>query len=439
MFPGHLSGGEVIMRHRLPVAVLAACLLAGPARGDVVQASSNTVVTAGQLWRAGAAKDAVPVYEIVSVSASEMQTALGEFQAVLSAWGAVDAGPIRFWQNGAPHGSRGSGDVDVGYLRGDLLGRRLTIRLGRQVVIEGTARMLHLDGGQLLLRLPGGFGLSGHVGSPVYPRFDDRVTAFTTGNTAGDLAYGGRISWERAGLLSLGASASMADAGSEATRREVGADFRLTPVRALELAGSGFYATDEKRIGQADVSARLRLARAFTLVVDYGHLEPDLFLPRNSILSVFAAEKRDEGGGGLHWTPLRGVVVDADGHFLKAPDGDGHRVRVRASARPFGLGVVGVDGQRLEVPDNGYWQARLFGSREWGRLSGTLDLWVYHYDKQVNGEDQSIGGTATGGWQLAPAWKVLVAATAGSDPFFKSRLDVMAKLAWTQTYVREVR
>jgi hypothetical protein len=58
---------------------------------------------------------------------------------------------------------------------------------------------------------------------------------------------------------------------------------------------------------------------------------------------------------------------------------------------------------------------------------------------QVNGQDQSIGGTATGGWQVARAWRVLVAATAGSDPFFKSRLEVMAKLAWTQTYLREVR
>lgn len=427
------------MRIGLPVAVAAASLLAAPARGDVVQASSTTVVTGGELWRAGDSKVAVPVYEILSVSASEMRTAMGEFEAVLSAWGAVDAGPIRFWQNGAPAGSRASGDVNVGYLKGDLLGRRLGFRLGRQVVIEGTARMLHLDGGQVVLRLPAGFGLSGYAGAPVYPRFDARGTELATGNTAGDLAYGGRISWQRAGLLTLGASASMADAGGEATRREVGADFRLTPIHLLELAGSGFYATDEKRIGQADVSANVRVARTVSLVVDYGHVEPDLFLARNSILSVFAADRRNEAGAGVHWTPRRTVVVDADYHFLGTEDGNGGRGRLRASFRPYGQGVVGADLQLLKIPDNGYWQIRLFGSREWGRTSGTLDLWIYRYVNQVNGQDQSIGGTATGGWQIAPAWKVLVAATAGSDPFFKSRLDVMAKLAWTQTYVREVR
>jgi hypothetical protein len=143
------------------------------------------------------------------------------------------------------------------------------------------------------------------------------------------------------------------------------------------------------------------------------------------------------------------VVVDADYHFLKAEDGNGGRGRLKATFRPGDRGTVGADLQVLKVPDNGYWQARVFCTREWGRASGTLDVWYYKYDKQVNGVvqgnsivdgvDHSVGGTATGGWQIAPAWRVLLAATAGSDPFFKSRLDVMAKLAWTQNYVREVR
>lgn len=424
---------------RLSAALAATWLLATPTRGDVVQASSTTVVTGGELWRNGDAKVAVPVYEILSVSASEMRTGWAEFEAVLSAWGSVDAGPIRFWQGGAPADSRATGDVDVGYLKADLLGRRLTLRLGRQVIVEGTARMIHVDGGHLLLRLPASFALSAYAGAPVYPRFDARGTEFATGSSGGELAYGGRVSWQRAGLLSLGASASVAEKGSEVLRREVGADFRLTPHHALDLAGSGFYATDEKRLGQADVAATLRATRTLSLVADAQHLEPDLFLPRNSILAVFAVDKRNEGGGGVRWTPLRTLVVDADYHFLSAPDGDGGRGRLKATFRPYGRGTVGADVQVLKVPDNGYWQARLFGSREWGRYSGTLDVWIYRYDKKVNEQDQSVGGTATGGIQLGPSWKALLAATAGSDPFFKSRLDVMAKLAWTQTYVREVR
>lgn len=433
------------MRTRLTVALAALGLVASPAWGDVLQASSTTIVTAGQSFRPQAGSTdyelnlAAPVYELVSVSASEMRNSWGEFEAVVSAWGAVDAGPIRFWQNGAPAGSRGSGDVDVGYLRGDLLGRRLTIRLGRQLIVEGSARMIQLDGGQLVLRLPRGFGVSGYAGSPVVPRFDVRGTQFSTGNTTADLAYGGRVSWGYAGRVELGASVAMAQSGSQVVRREAGADLRLTPLHGLEIVGSGFYSLYDARLAQALVSAQYQLLRTLQVIADYQHLEPDLLLPRNSILAVFVSDGRDEPGAGFHWAPLRTVTVDADYHYLKVSDGDGGRARVKGTWSGWRQATLGADLQYLRIVDSGYTLARLFGSRNWGRLGGTLDLWWYRYEKQVNGQDQSLGATLTGGYALAPAWKVLLAATAGSDPFYRSRLDVMAKLQWTQLFVREVR
>lgn len=427
------------MRQRLLTAVAAAWLLALPAAADVVRASSTTVVTAGQPNRDGELTTAVPVYELVSISASEMKTSWGEFEAALSAWGAVDAADIRFWQNGAPAGTRATGDVDVAYLRGDLLGRRLTLRLGRQVVVEGSARMLHMDGAQAVARLPSGFGFSLHGGAPVAPRFDARGTVFTTGNTVATVAYGGRASWARAGLVELGVSASLATADGDLTRKDVGADLRITPHRRFELTSSGFYNLPEKRFGQGDVALGVEAHRTLRLVVDYAHVEPDLFLPRNSILSVFAADQRNDFGGGLRWTPLRTLAIDADYHRLRADDGDGNRARLKGTYRPYGRWVVGADLQLLQVPENGYWLARVFGSREFGRLAATLDGWLYRYDKLVNGQDKSMGGTFTGSYQLAPSWKVALAATAGSDPFYSNRLDVMAKLVWNQLYTREVR
>jgi len=433
------------MGTRLIAALAALWLVATPARGEVVQASSTTVVTAGQAFRAKPGvtevelKLAAPVYELVSVSASEIQTGWGEFQAVLSAWGALDAGPIRFWQNGAPAGSRATGDVDVGYLRGDLLGRHLTFRLGRQMIVEGSARMIHLDGAQLVLRLPLGFGLSAYGGSPVAPRFDARGTAFATGSSNADLAYGGRVSWSRGSLVTIGASVSMAKAGSQVSREEAGADLKLAPLHGLEILGSGFYSLYDGRLAQATGAVQYQVVRSLALLADVQRVEPDLLLPRNSILAVFIADNRTDAGGGVHWTPLRTLTVDADYHFLGATDGNGNRVRAKGVFTGLARASLGADLQLLKIPDNGYVLGRLFGSREWGRISGTLDLWLYRYDKKVNDQDQSLGATLTGGYQLAPAWKVLLAATAGSDPFYKSRVDVMAKLAWTQLFVREVR
>ncbi|MBI5070958.1 MAG: hypothetical protein HZB56_22275 [Deltaproteobacteria bacterium] len=427
------------MRRRLPLAAAAAWLLAVPAAADVVTASSTTVVTAGRPYRDGSLTSAVPVYELVSISASEMKTSWGEFEATLSAWGAVDGSDIRFWQNGAPVGSRATGDVDVAYLRGDLRSRKLTVRLGRQVIVEGNARMLHLDGAQIVVRPSRGFGLSLYGGAPVAPRFDARGTAFTTGNTLATVAYGGRAYWSLAGLLELGVSGSMATADGDLTRKDVGADLRITPHHRVEITSSGFYNLPEKRVGQVDVAVGFEAQRTLRLAVDYQHVEPDLFLPRNSILSVFAADKRNDFGGGLRWTPMRTIAVDADYHLLKAEDGNGSRARLKGTYRPYGRWVVGADFQLLKVPENGYWLARAFASRELGRFAATLDGWFYRYDKQVNGQDQSLGGTVTGSMQLAPSWRVALAGTAGSDPFYKSRLDVMAKLVWNQLYTREVR
>jgi hypothetical protein len=421
------------------MALAAACCAALPAQADVLQASATTMVTGGQTYRDGQLERAIPVYELVTLSATEMKTSWAEFEATLSAWGAVDAGPIRFWQNGAPAGSRASGDVDIGYLRGDMLNRRLSFRLGRQIIADGTARMIHIDGGQLILRLPFGFGLSGWGGAPVAPRFDARGGELAVQGTRADVAYGGRVSWGRAGLVELGASATLAKDGSEVSRQDVGADLRLTPIHALELTGSGFYSTAEKRVGQVQAGARLVAHKDFTVFADYQHVEPDLFLARNSILSVFAAEKRDDVGAGLRWTPRRNIILDAEGYYLKEPEGNGRRARVRGTLRPYGFGAVGAEVAYLKVPENGYVQGRLFGQRDIGKVSASLDLWIYRYENKVNDQSQSLGGTITGGYAIDPAWKVVLAATAGSDPLYKSRAEVMAKLVWNQIFLREVR
>jgi len=427
------------MRTRLTMALAAATLAALPAKADVLQASATTLVTGGQTYRGGQLERAIPVYELVTLSATEMKTGWAEFEATLSAWGAVDAGPIRFWQNGAPSGSRASGDVDVGYLRADMLDRRVTVRLGRQIIADGTARMIHIDGGQLILRLPAGFGLSGWGGAPVAPRFDARGGELALQGTRADVAYGGRVSWGRPGLLEVGASATMAKDGSEVSREDLGADLRLTPFHALELTASGFYSLSEERVGQVQVGARLHAHRDLAVFADYQHVEPDLFLPRNSILSVFAAEKRDDVGAGVRWTPRRNVVVDAEGYYLKEPEGDGRRARLRGTLRPYGFGAVGAEVAYLKIPENGYLQGRLFGQRDIGKVSASLDLWIYRYENKVNDQSQSLGGTITGGYAIGPAWKVVLAATAGSDPLYKSRAEVMAKLVWNQIFLREVR
>jgi hypothetical protein len=422
--------------------LVAATLAAVPARADVVRANATTLFYTRQDWYAGQTDRVAPMFEIVSVTASEVTSPFADdVEIAVATWGAVDLADIRRWQNGGTASSRVSGDVDTAYIKGELLGRRLILRVGRQLVGDGLARMVQIDGGQLRLRLPGGFGISGYAGSPVSPRFAARGGEFTTGNTRGELATGGRVSWFWPGLLELGASAALARDHGDVSRQDVGGDLRATLPGHVELLGSTFYSTYEKRWGEVDTSASWRPRRDVQLVAEYRHVEPDLFLPRTSILSVFSEAERDDVGGVVRFVPVHGVTVDAEYTELFESDGNGHRARLKGTWRPRQAWSLGLEGAVLDHKDNeGYWLARAFGAWRQSLLEITGDVQSVWLEKSVNGETLSFTATGTAGYRVAQGWKILVAGVAGSDPFLVRHFDFLAKLVYDQTYVtREVR
>jgi hypothetical protein len=450
-----------MMMSRIRLLVIATALTAGAARADTVQASSTTMLIGRQDFRLGApgldptTPTAVPLYELLNVVASDVKTPFADGVEVgLSSWGALDLGDKRFWQNGAPVGTRATGDVNAAYAKASFLDRRLTLTVGRETVADGVARMVQLDGAELRLALPGGLGLQGYVGSPVTPRFAGRGGELVTGNVRAVFATGGRLDWRYADLLDVGASVGIAnDRGGEASRRDVGVDFRFLPFRMLLLTGQGFFSLSESRIGEAVVAATLFPVRHLDVTLDYRHVEPDLFLPRTSILSVFASDKRNDLGGAVHWGLMKNVALDADYHLLledardaapgnpNIPSETGHWVKGKLTTHPYGTAnTVGLEGSYLHHPDNGYYLARLFGAREWNAISVTLDLLGYFFQKDVNGQPKSLTATGTVGYQFVRSWKVAVAGTAATTPYLERQFEIMGKLVYEQTYaVREVR
>jgi hypothetical protein len=443
-------------KSRLRLEILAAALAtAGTARADTVQANATTLLIGRQDFRDGALQRAVPLYELLNVVASDVKTPYSDdLEVALSTWGSIDLGEKRFWQNGALVDTSYTGDVSVGYVRGAFLDRHLSLRVGRQMVADGVARMVQLDGAEARLELPSGFGLQGYVGSPVAPRFAGRGGELVVGNIRAVFATGGRLSWRYSDLLDVGASVGIAnDRGGEASRRDAGVDFRLAPFHFLVLTGQGFWSITESRIGEAVVAATVTPIHHLEVTADYRHVEPDLFLPRTSILSVFAADKRNDVGGAVHWDVVRNVSLDADYHLLiedardAAPGGPdipaehGHWARAKATAHPAGTNsTVGVELSLLKHPENGYKLARLFAGREFNAISATLDLLGYFFDSDVNGQPHSLTATGTLAYQFARAWKAALAGTAGTTPYLERQFEIMAKLVYEQTYaVREVR
>jgi hypothetical protein len=434
--------------------ILAALALAAGsmARAETVEATSTTFLLAGQQTRGGASgtepelADIATAYEWLTVSARELKTPFADnLEVVVSAWGSYDIADLR-WDNGTT--SELTGDVLTAYVQAQLLDRRLSLRAGRTHVGLGTARMIQLDGGEAVFRAAG-FGVQAYAGSPVSQRFQSRDTLVSWNPLGGDLAYGGRLSYTLAipGVsgrgLDLGVSGQRVTDEGDAVREDVGVDFRVQPVRAVNVTGYGVYSVWAERFAEATLMLSGPVAPRLHVSADWRYTAPDLFLPRTSILAVFSAEQRNDFGGGVDYELTRGVTIGADYHLVVEPGDDGDFYGNELVGRLHwsrGPTSAGVEAFWLDAFENGYVGGRLFGRQDFGRLFAAADVLGHAFRENVNGEDFAVTGTLTGGYEMGRGWSAVVAGRAGVTPFFEQQYDVLAKLVYNQTYtVREVR
>jgi hypothetical protein len=431
-------------RLTLGLAALLGSLGALAARGDTVDASSTTMLIVRDQSRAGVLFTVAPAYELLSVAARDVRNPVADDLAfVFSGWGGVSLGQNLVWYDANPPERRVFGDVDLAFAQGELLGRRVQLRLGRQIVAGGVAGSLQLDGGSALLRLPLGLGVSGFVGAPVAQRFHGGASETSFNPYLGDLAAGGRVYWTVPRWGELGASAVEIRDGGDPSRRQVGGDLRLTPARPVTVFANGSYDLHEKRWAEANALAQCELAPRLVASADVRHVEPDLLLSRTSILSVFAVDRRNELGGSLQYGPGKALTLGGDYHFLKKLGyGDGHRATAHAVWQPRASTTVGADVGYQSIftkagdafLNNGYLALRAFGSQAVRRFTGTLDLQEYAFRRQINGEKSSFVAVASLGYALGGGWAALVSGDAGETPYYARRFGVMAKLAYEQSY-----
>jgi hypothetical protein len=434
---------------------LALALTAPTALADTVEATSTTYVSAGKQTRGGLPGQSpdlvnvMPVVEVLSVAARGLRNPVFDnLDVVVSTWGAFDLQDRR-WDAGS--GGNLTGDVMTGYVRGQLFSRRLTLRLGRENVALGAGRVASIDGGDVALRLPLGIGLTAYAGAPVAQRFSARDASSSWNALGGDFAYGGRASLAIPvplpflRLVELGGSAAFVDDDGEAVRRDAALDARIRLFGDFALNGYALYALEEERLAEVNVLASWHPAHALFVSADFRRSAPDLMLPRTSILSVFADSTRDEVGGGVRWEILRAVELGVDYHALLEPGEDGtgtelgHDFVFHADYRE-GTIRAGAELDYLAGADNGYLGARFFVRREMGRFFAAGDVLAYVFKQAINAQDYAANLGATCGYKLGKSWTASVTGRAGVTPFMEQQVDVMAKLAYNQTYrVREVR
>ncbi|HEX9402745.1 MAG TPA: hypothetical protein VF912_21805 [Anaeromyxobacter sp.] len=435
---------------RRVILAAAACLAAAAVRADTVEVSSTTLLNTSQQTRGGVAGQkpelvtVAPAFEILTISARDVRNpVLDDLQVVVSTWGAWELADRR-WDAGT--GATLTGDVVTGYLQGRLLDRHLTLRLGREQVATGVGRMIQIDGGEAVLLLPLGFRASGYAGAPVSQRFASRSGLQSWNPVPGDLAFGGRLGWSLAlpGVpgrgLDLGASANVVEDNGDPVRREVGGDFRLRPGAGVTVVGLGAYSVYDGRFSEASLRTGWEVTRKLHVDADWRFLAPELLLARNSILSVFSAEERNEVGLAATYAYGRNVTFGGAYHLQIEPGAKesassflGHEAEASAEWE-HGHTLAGIEVLFLDAFENGYVASRVFGRCELGRFFAAADVLGHLFREEVNGGSTAVTGTLTAGVQLAKGFSAVLSGRAGMTPLLERTFDVMAKLVYGQTY-----
>ncbi len=398
--------------------MLTAFLAAPCAYADTLDASMTTLLAGRQDPRDGTLYTVVPVYQLVSLVADLHAPYLDELHVTLSGWGEAAFGD--------PRQGHVTGDLDVAYVDARVLRRRVAVRVGRQLVVGGAARVTQLDGASIEWRIGGGVGLTVYGGVPVTPRF-------SIGR--GDAVGGGRLFWRHRWDTELGLSFIHVEGQGRVARQDGAIDARWAPLPTLTFTGYGLLSFAELRLVEGYVSASWQPIAQLQLAADFRRTSPDLFLPLNSIFAVFAQNRHDEAGGTV-FVRLARLRLYGDYHVIVDDSGLGHRGGGKLTV---GLGqnshaTVGVEVRVLALPaSDGYVQARLFGIERWGAWTVTLDGDAYRMDRAINGQSYSFTSAATIGWDFARGWRTVVTGIADVTPFVAHRGEVLAKLVYNYT------
>ncbi len=385
------------------------------AQATTVNVSSTTLFAARPEWRDGQSHTATPFLERVGLSTAGPDTAwFKDVRFNVLAWALADPSVLS--------GERVlAGDVDLAYVQATVFARRLSLRLGRQLVIGGAVRATSIDGLNTELMIWRGIGVSAYGGVPVVSRF---------AVARGDGIAGGRAFWRKSIDTEMGVSfIELLDHGLT-SRRDLGIDARYAPSPVWAFNGSAIWSLWAGRLAEGEVTARWEPRLNIQVLATYRRTAPDLFISRGSIFSVFAEEHRDEAGGGVFWKPERWVGLYADARALWVDAGSGVDATGRATFN-VGVSTLGGELRRFSETTNGYSQARVWVVRPLSRtLSVSGDLSGFLFDHSINAVPRSFNATGSANYAFAPGWRAVLSGVFGDTPFFTHRFEIIARLAY---------
>ncbi len=402
---------------------LVALLVAAPqvAAAERLDATATTVLTGRPDPRSGDVHTVVTALQLLQLEARDLKGPMAQpLSITFSGWGGGELGE-------PAQGQRAVGDIDLLYVRGVILDR-LDVRVGRQLVTGGTARVLQLDGARVEGRIWRGLGASLYGGVPVLPELEWH---------RGDTVIGGRAYYRHSLGLELGASAQRRQERSRMAGEDLGFDQRYRAFEGLWLTGFEVVSLAERRLAEADLRATYQPGERVELALGYRRTAPDLFLSRNSVLAVFATTVRDEVGGGAFLRAASCLDLDAEAFLTDSGTGAGHHLALRADLFPAARrdrGRLGLEARRIAGGGDGTTFVRGFGRMGLApSLQASASAEFAHADEPRNGVHNAMTGLLAVGWDFLPSWQLGVSALAGVTPALDQRYEAMAKLTYQRT------
>jgi hypothetical protein len=392
-----MPAGAKAMHHCTHSVVVATAIVAALAAAPAARAEKATATTyllVRPVAMAGAPSLAAPVLENVTFSGS-----VQGWELRASLWGWLELRP----------GVAGVADADVLTLSGPLLkdGRLV---LGRQVVAGGAARWLLLDGARVFWELPAGFRVDAFTGLLPQPQFRFDRQAW---------AYGARVSWRAAPFTEAGLSYLNARQYGWTSTERLGADLYLGPWGGWQGSARAVFELRELRFAEVDLAADGPWG-TFT----YHFASPDLFVPRTSVLSVFAASSLHEAGGDVRWAWLGGGAraVLYPGNVF------GGWLSARASWK--GLGGE-LRRTWAPAPALGGWTALGWVARPLFSAIASGEAVADVLDRPVNGQIFAAAVRAAVAWRAHRDWEIAAMLEGSTGPYAVRALAGMVRVSWT--------
>jgi hypothetical protein len=425
------------MNRRTHVA-LVATLMTAAAWGQEVSVYGTTMA---QVWKAEVPgfdqKTFTPATQFLGIDATKLGYDGLSFH--FYGWGTTDLGYVK------ASGAKADGELTYGYVDYRFDRANAEIKAGRFAVNQGGG-FEQVDGVSARTDLRGGFAISAFGGKSVLYRPDDPAASKDYAYQR-DVIFGSRLSWRMKQMGEFGltflqdgkTAAKDLDIPSpvDYTRKQVGADIRLTPSTAIMFSGRTILdvashpdapAGTEKpsNIAEHDYTLRVKLPGQFSVTGNFVERNFYAYFAGTNLPSLFRQDEKDKFrgyGANVAWgTPGSLQVVGDYRHTHRESFGDANRFGAEARWTPTekvltGFGAHRVNASEAVVVDPtvpsyslSHMELRAWAMYTADRISASVDGILQNFDDKknpnLNGQTSLYELVGSLGYQVTPALKV---------------------------------